>query len=170
MLASGLYAAALLVSLPLIPLGLPGLWIQVLASVLLAAATGGALIGWSWVMAFTALAIVAELVEFVSGQWGARRFGGSRRAAWGAFAGGLAGAFIGGVPLPVVGSIVASFIGTFAGAILGEMSAQRSVTPGLRVGVGAVVGRAIGVAAKTAVGLAIAIAGIAVVVVRWTAG
>jgi hypothetical protein len=48
------------------------------------------------------------------GQWGARRFGGSRRAQWGALIGGFAGLFV-GTPIPVLGSLVMSFVGTFAG-------------------------------------------------------
>jgi hypothetical protein len=137
-----------LVGLLLIPLGLPGIWLQVMAALALAAATGGERIGWAWVGVCAGLALAGELAEFASGQWGARRFGGSRRAAWGALLGGLTGAMIGGIPLPIVGSVVASFIGTFLGALAGELSQPERGASGLRVGMGALVGRVLGTAAK----------------------
>jgi uncharacterized protein YqgC (DUF456 family) len=159
------YAAALLIALLLIPLGLPGLWLQVAASALLATAWAGALLPWGWVMGFAVLAGIAELLELLLGRWGARRFGGSNRAAWGALIGGVAGALVGGIPVPLLGAVIMSFTGTFVGAIVGEISARRSVT-GLRVGVGAVIGRAVGVAAKMAAGVLIAGVGLGAVVIE----
>jgi hypothetical protein len=143
----------------LIPLGLPGTFVQVGAALVLTAATG--LLGWGWVGLFLVLALLGELVEFLSGQWGARRYGGSRRAAWGALVGGLVGALVGGIPVPVLGSIVMSFVGTFVGAVLGEMSASAR-RPDLRVGCGAIVGRTAGVAAKLGVGIVMLVTSIAV--------
>jgi hypothetical protein len=148
-----LYFAVQLVGLALIPFALPGLWIQVGAAAVLVATTGR--LGWGWVGAFVALALVGEVIEFLSGHWGARRFGGSRAAAWGALAGGLAGALVGGIPVPIVGSIVMSFVGTFAGAVAGEMLAMRRLDARFRIGLGAVVGRAIGVAVKLGVGIVV---------------
>ena len=133
------------VGLLLVPLGLPGLWLQIAAAVGLVSL--GA-IDWPWALGFGALATFGETIEFLSGRWGARRFGGSPRAAWGAFLGGIVGAIVGGVPVPVIGAVVASFLGTFVGALLGEMSAQRHLAPNLRVGLGAVLGRVIGVGVK----------------------
>lgn len=152
MLLAAFYAVAVLLALLLIPLGLPGLWLQVGASIVVVLTSGGALLGWSWVLAFAGLAMLAELVEFLLGQWGTRRFGGSSRAAWGALIGGLLGAVVGGVPIPIVGAVVASFVGTFVGAIVGEMSERGDVAPDLRVGMGALVGRALSVAFKLGVG------------------
>jgi uncharacterized protein len=147
----------------IIPIGLPGTFLQVLAAALLVIATGGQFMAWKWVLIFLALALIGEGIEFLSGQWGAKRFGGSNKAAWGALIGGIVGALI-GVPVPVIGSVIAAFIGTFAGAILGEMHHQKSREPNLRVGMGAVIGRAIGVAAKLSIGLIILILSVAVVV------
>jgi len=154
------YFAVLALGAFLVPFGLPGTWVQVGAAAVLAFVTRGGLLGWWWVAGFVGLAAVGEVVEFVSGQWGTRRFGGSSRAAWGALVGGLVGVIV-GLPVPVVGPILASFLGVFAGALIGEMSAQGTVVPELRVGVGAVLGRAIGVGAK--VGVAITIIGGSVV-------
>lgn len=152
-----------LASLVMVPLGLPGTLVQVAAAAVLTAASSGTLLGWGWVALFLGLALLGELVEFLSGQWGARRFGGSRSAAWGALLGGLAGAILGGIPVPIVGSVIASFIGTFAGAIVGELLHRRAM-PDVAVGVGALLGRAVGTATKLALGFLILIASAAVVV------
>lgn len=146
-----------LLALLMIPLGLPGLWVQVAACAVLVMASDGVRLGWGWVGVFVGLGIVGEVIEFLSGQWGARRFGGSHAAGWGALVGGIAGALIGGIPIPVIGAVVMSFVGTFAGAIAGEMWARQHAAPDLRIGLGALLGRAVGVATKLALALAILI-------------
>src|SRR2546428_693968 len=61
------------------------------------------------------LALAGELVEWWLGFRLAERYGGSRRAGWGAPVGGLLGAVI-GVPVPVLGSVIGGFVGSFLGA------------------------------------------------------
>lgn len=152
-----LYAVLQLAGLCLIPFGLPGTWVQVAAALLLSLTTPLLRIGWVGV--FAGIAVVGEVLETLSGVWGARRFGGSRHAAWGALLGGLAGLFV-GLPVPIIGSIVTSFLGSFIGAIAGEMIARQAVAPDLRVGVGAVIGRAVAIGVK--LGLAVAIAALSI--------
>jgi uncharacterized protein YqgC (DUF456 family) len=161
--AVALFLLAHVVGLLLIPLALPGLWLQVVATLVMTLATGRPGLGWTGL--FAVLALVAEIVEFLSGRWGARRYGGSSAAGWGALLGGLAGALIGG-PIPILGSILMSFVGTFAGALLGEMYAVRTAAPDLRVGYGAVVGRVIGVATKLAMGFVMLSLSVGVLVVQ----
>jgi len=160
-----------LLGLFIIPFGLPGLWIMVACTVGLTAITGK--LGWGWVVLFVAMGGVAELLEFLSGQWGAKHFGGSSKAGWGAIIGGFAGLFL-GVPIPVIGSLVGSFIGTFSGAVLGEMYEQRqrrsagersTDSVNIAVGFGAIIGRAFGIGTKLCV--AFLIMGISVAVVGW---
>lgn len=162
-LAMALFVLANLAALLLVPLGFPGTFLQVAAALVMTVAAPGGRFGWGWVGVLLALALAGEAVEFLSGQWGARRFGGSRRAAWGALIGGVAGAVVGGIPIPVLGSIVASFVGTFAGAMAGEMLAQRAFAPDLRVGLGAVVGRVLGVGTKLFLAVVMMVVGIATV-------
>ncbi|MCW5893162.1 MAG: DUF456 domain-containing protein [bacterium] len=151
------FFAVQVLGLLLIPLGLPGIWLQVAACAGVVLASDGVRLGWGWVATFAGLAVVGEVVEFLLGQWGARRFGGSHAAGWGALVGGIVGAFVGGIPIPVLGAVVMSFVDTFAGAIAGEMWARRHGAPDLRIGVGAVLGRAVGVATKLALALVILI-------------
>lgn len=141
------------VALVMIPLGLPGTLVQLAAAVLLAWATDGTRLAWSWVGGFAVLVAAGEVIEFLAGRWGARRWGGSSLAGWGALFGGIFGAFM-GVPVPVVGSVVGSFVGTFVGAIVGEVWAQGG-TIDLRVGLGALLGRVVATAAKLAIAFAI---------------
>jgi uncharacterized protein YqgC (DUF456 family) len=126
----------------------------------------GTRMSWTWVVVFALLALFGEAVEFFCGQWGARRFGGSRAAGWGALAGGIIGAFVGGIPLPIVGALLMSFFGTFVGAIAGEMWQRGQLEPDLRVGTGALVGRVVGVATKLCVAFVILILSGAVVLAQ----
>jgi hypothetical protein len=162
LLASGLgmflFFLAQLAALLMIPLGLPGTFLQVVAALALVVASNGARMSWPWVGVFLGLALLGELVEFLSGQWGAKRFGGSKKAAWGAVLGGIAGLFFGGlVPPPLLGALLVSLIGTFSGAVLGEMLALKNSSPNLRIGFGAVLGRALGVSVKLCIALLIAV-------------
>jgi uncharacterized protein YqgC (DUF456 family) len=144
-------------ALVMIPLGLPGTFLQVGAAVAVAMLSDGTRMSWTWVGVFLLLAVTAEVIEFLCGQWGTRRFGGSRAAGWGALVGGIAGAFVGGIPLPIVGAILMSFFGTFVGAIAGEMWQRGQVEPNLRVGTGALIGRVVGVGTKLCVAFVILI-------------
>lgn len=145
-----------LAGLLLVPLGLPGLWVMVLGVIGYGWWTGFHAIGPGTIALVTGLAFAAELLEWWLGFRLARRYGGSRRAGWGALWGGLAGAAV-GVPIPVVGSVVGGFVGSFAGAALFEYAAARQPGVAMRAGWGAVVGRAAAAAVKIALGLAICV-------------
>ena len=140
----------------LIPLGLPGLWVIVLG-----------IVGYGWLTDFRTisagflgvtigLAALGEVLEAWIGFRFAQRYGGSRRAGWGALIGGLIGALV-GVPVPVVGSVVGGFVGAFAGATLFEYSLARRSEGAVRAGWGAVLGRATAAALKMALGVVLAV-------------
>jgi uncharacterized protein YqgC (DUF456 family) len=140
----------------LIPLGLPGLWVIVLG-----------IVGYGWLTDFRTvstwflvtaigLALAGELLEAWIGFRFAQRYGGSRRAGWGALIGGLIGAIV-GVPVPVIGSVVGGFVGAFAGATLFEYSRARRSEGAVRAGWGAVLGRAAAAALKMALGVVLAV-------------
>ncbi|MEO8090983.1 MAG: DUF456 domain-containing protein [Gemmatimonadales bacterium] len=141
-----------LIGLVLIPLGLPGLWVILLG-----------ILGYGWITDFQtlsagfialmlALALLAEVFEAWVGFRFAQRYGGSKRAGWGALVGGLAGAIL-GVPVPVIGSVIGGFIGAFVGAALFEYTRARQSGGSVKAGWGAVLGRAAAVAGKMAVGI-----------------
>jgi uncharacterized protein len=154
-----LLAAGILVGLALIPFGLPGLWVMVLG-----------IVGYGWLtdfhavsgglMAFIiALALLGEVLESWLGFRFARRYGGSRRAGWGALLGGLIGVVV-GVPVPLIGSVIGGFAGAFAGAALFEYTHARQAGAAAWAGWGAVLGRAAAAAAKMALGIVIAVSAV----------
>ncbi len=111
-----LLAAVLLLSFIMIPFGLPGLWIMVgsaLAYQLLVPGT----VGTATVAGTAVLALIAEVLEFTLAGRYARKYGGSRRAGWGAIIGSIIGAIV-GVPIPIVGPIIGGFLGAFVGAFV----------------------------------------------------
>lgn len=153
-MAYALLALGQVLGLVMIPLGLPGTWLQVIAIGGFAYATDWRL-GW-WIFGIALLlAAAAEVVEFIMGGRFARKYGGSKRAAWGAILGGLVGAVV-GTPVPVIGSVIGAFVGAFLGAAALELTASSELRGAVRVGWGAFLGRLAAAAMKSAVGVLIA--------------
>jgi uncharacterized protein YqgC (DUF456 family) len=150
-----LLAAVLFLSFIMIPFGLPGLWIMVGAGLAYQLLVPGT-IGTATVVATAGLALVAEVLEFTLAGRYARKYGGSRRAGWGAIIGGIIGAIV-GVPIPIVGSIVGGFVGAFVGAFIAERSRGTELGGASRVATGALIGRVVAAAMKTGIGVVIAV-------------
>jgi uncharacterized protein YqgC (DUF456 family) len=152
-----LLAGVLLLSFVMIPFGLPGLWIMVgsaLAYQLLRPGT----IGTTTVVGTAILALVAELFEFTLAGRYARKYGGSRRAGWGAIVGSIIGAMLGvPIPIPLVGSVIGGFAGAFVGAFVAERSRGTEMGGATRVATGALLGRVVAAAMKTGMGIVIAV-------------
>lgn len=151
-----LLSAVIILSLILIVFGLPGLWVMIAAAVAYKILVPEHPIGWFTIAAITTMAVVAEVFEFtLTGKY-ARKYGGSRRAGWGAIIGGFVGIMV-GLPVPVIGSVIGAFAGSFAGAFIAELSVTRSgAGDATRVATGAVIGRAVATALKVGIGCAIA--------------
>jgi len=160
-----LLAIVELAGLLLVPLGLPGLWVMILG-----------LLGYGWFTDFhtvglwttalvLALALLGELIETWLGFRFARKYGASKRAAWGALIGGLVGAVV-GVPVPVIGSVIGAFVGSFAGAAVFEYTMSAHPGTAVAAGWGAVLGRAAAAAAKIALGIVIGVISVIAVLRR----
>jgi len=91
------------------------------------------------------LALLAFLADFAAGALGARRYGASPRAAFGAAIGAIVGIFF-GIPGIVLGPLL--------GALFGELTARADLDAASRAGIGATVGLLLGTAAKLALGFA----------------
>ena len=152
----------IMTGLVLVPFGLPGLWVMALG-----------VIGYGWLTAFhvvgagiialvVGLALLGEIVDWWLGFRFATKYGGSRRAGWGALLGGIVGAFV-GVPVPVLGSVVGAFVGSFVGAALFEYTREQHAGVAVRAGWGAMLGRAAAAGTKIALGLVIGVVGVLVV-------
>jgi uncharacterized protein len=163
-LAVAILVTAGLAGLLLIPLGLPGLWVIVLGILAYGWLTDFRTLSAGLLALAIGLAVAGELFETWIGFRFAERYGGSRRAGWGALLGGLAGAMI-GVPVPIVGSVVGGFAGAFAGAALFEYTRARRSGTAARAGWGAVLGRAAAAAVKIGLGVVL-VAGALLVALR----
>jgi uncharacterized protein YqgC (DUF456 family) len=155
-MAFALLTLVLIASLVLIALGLPGLWVMIASAVVYNITTQTEAIGWFTLVGVGILALIAEFIEFTMSAKYARKYGGSRRAGWGAMIGGMVGAFM-GVPIPIVGMMVGAFIGSFVGALIGELTVGSSRKDSARVATGALIGRVVATAMKMGVGCTIAV-------------
>ena len=131
---------------------LPGNWMMLLLAFLYGAAEGFHRMTW-WVLAAgAACACAGELLEWATGWYGTRTFGGGRWAALWALAGSVAGGLLGAAFGWGLGAIPGTVLGAFAGALAAEAWRQRRMGGALKAGLGAAVGRALGLAAKLAFG------------------
>ena len=132
-----LWLAALVATfVPVIPATLI-IW---LAALLHAVLTGFQPLTWGYLIALAVLAGFAFVIDNIAAAWGARKFGGSSAAGWGALLGGLAGLFLGPIGF---------LAGPIVGAILAEMLISKKEFPdAMRSGVGTLLGLLGGVGAK----------------------
>jgi uncharacterized protein YqgC (DUF456 family) len=141
----------------MIPFGMPGTLVMFVAAICykLLVPNGG--IGWVSVAIVGILMLIAEGLEWTLSSRFAKRYGGSRRAGWGAVIGGMVGAFM-GIPFPIigVGSIIGAFVGAFVGAFIFEWSRGSGGGTATRVAWGAFLGRVIAAAIKIAIGFVMA--------------
>ena len=151
-----LLALGALLSLPLTAVGLPGTWAFIAGACLWKSFDATAGVSWTALFAAIAIALVAELLEWTLATRYTDRYGGSRRAGWGALLGGLVGAVI-GVPIPVVGSIIGSFVGAFLGALAMEYSVHGEHDRAGRVAWGALLGRVVAAGMKVGLGVVVAV-------------
>lgn len=96
-----------------------------------------------WVVVFLGVLAAASIVlDFFAGTYGAKRYGASRAAVWGALAGTIVGLFF---------AIPGIILGPFIGAVAGQLLSGSRVEQAARVGVGTWIGLLIGTAVKLAV-------------------
>lgn len=150
-----LLALALACALVMIPLGLPGTWAMVGAAIVYALVLRHGGIGIATIAVTASLALAADLLDFLFAARFTKRYGGSRRAGWGAVIGGFAGVAI-GVPVPIVGPIIGGLAGTFLGALMTEFEATGRHRHAARVAYGALLARVAASATRVAIGVAIA--------------
>ena len=133
LIAAG-FAGLILPALPGIPLVYAGL-------VLLAWAEDFAYVGWVTISLLGLLALLSYGVDFMASAFGAKRFGASPRAVWGAALGAVVGLFFG---------ILGIVLGPFVGAVIAEFTNRASARKAAQAGVGAVVGLLFGALLKIA--------------------
>lgn len=150
--------------LALVALGLPGTWLMVITTALVAwwqwpadSTVEAPMIGIGVLGAIVVVATLAEVLELIAGVVGTKATGGGRRGSIGALAGGLIGALVGTVliPIPLLGSLIGACVGAGLGAWGLELSGGREHGAALKAGVGAGVGRFFGTVVKLSAGVLI---------------
>jgi len=136
-------------------LGLPGNWLMLGTALLLSWWTAGQDLFHPLTLVTAALlALAGEVIELAAGAMGAKKFGGTKRAAIGALLGAFIGAILGTflIPVPVVGTIAGATAGAFFAATALEMTGGRGGRASVRAGRGAALGQITGNLTKFAIG------------------
>jgi len=124
----------------IIPFGISGTFLIVIATFVYGLSTGFHLLTLPFVGLLLAIALGVELVEELLSAVMANRFGGSRWAMTGAIVGGLVGAILGTPIVPVLGTLLGGFLGAFSGATFLEWMHTSDLQGAFRAGVGAFFG------------------------------
>ncbi len=149
---------ALLIGLGITVVGLPGLWVMLLAAMVYAWITHRVYVGGTSLIVISVLCIVAETVELFAGAAAAKRAGAGKRAMVFASIGAIVGSILFSfIPVPVLAQIVGACVGAGAGALLAELSSGTTAGMSLRIGVGAAKGRLVGTLLKLVFGVVILI-------------
>jgi uncharacterized protein YqgC (DUF456 family) len=134
---------------------LPGPFFAWLA-LLLVQCTGYPHFSWLFLLAMAVVALIGSFLDDVLPHFGARRFGGSRRAVAGSIVGMIAGT-IAGIFLGFFLAPIGLIAGTLLGAFLGEYSVSSHSGKACKVAVGVFAGFALAVVLRFAICLAFAI-------------
>lgn len=124
---------------------LPGIPLMYAGMVVVAAIDDFQRIGWVTLAVLGFFTVVAVVIEFAASALGARQFGASRRAIWGALLGTATGLFFG---------VAGLLFGPFVGAVFGELSVHGRLDQAGRVGIATWIGLIFGTLAKIAIACA----------------
>ncbi|MCL2330909.1 MAG: DUF456 domain-containing protein [Phycisphaerae bacterium] len=161
----GLAAAVLVINmlwLVSVCFGAPGTWLMVLTMAVAAwvqrqpqVALGNGAIGWGTLIVLVALAVIGEVLEFVTGATRAKKAGASSKGSWAAIGGGILGAILGTVllPVPPIGTLVGASAGAGVAAWQVELRNGQPSDVAIRIGWSAAIGRLLGTVYKLAVGV-----------------
>ena len=116
-------------------LGLPGNWLMVAGTLLVAWLEPQLFSVWT-LGAIVIVAATGEGLELLSGALGAWKGGAGRRGSVGALLGGLIGAIVGTflIPIPMLGSLIGACAGACLGAWIFELNGGRDFRASLRAG------------------------------------
>jgi len=135
---------------------LPGAPLLLGGVVLLAWAGHFTAIGWGTIAAAAVITGLMLAVDWVAGALGAKAFGASRWAVWGALAGAVVGLFF-GIPGIVLGPAL--------GAVAFELWRDPDLPRAAKAGAGVLVGFLLGTAAKATLG--VVLVGLVVLALLW---
>jgi len=135
--------------------GLPGTWLILVTTTVYAWVTGFAHVGGGMILSLALLTLVGEVVEYLFGIAGARRFGSSGRGILFSIVGGFVGAVVGAPLFFGFGAVLGALVGAFLGAVLIEVLTYGAAEwrKAVRSGWGNFLGRIAGVITKMAIAI-----------------
>ena len=105
-------------------------------------------------IALIGMAVVGEVVEFLTQIWGAKKYGSSNKATLAGMIGAIAGAIFFAPFLFGIGAIFGALAGAWAGCYVGErLLAHRPQSEAVTAANGALVGRFLGMVVKLGLGI-----------------
>lgn len=152
----GLLVSLLLVlSLVLLFVGLPGIWlILIITGIWAFFVQAPALFSLGFFIPLILLAVIGEVAEFFAGYYGTKRFGGSSKGGLGGIIGGFIGAILGAAFFFGFGAIPGAFAGAFAGCFFVEKILNASSTENaVSAAWGTILGRFGGLMVKLGLGI-----------------
>lgn len=133
--------------------GLPGNFIILGASILFGWYGGFKEITLTTLIVLLALTLLGELIEFIVGILGAKKYKSSNKAIVGSIVFGIIGGIL-GIPFFLgIGAVIGAFIGAFVGAFFVEFVLEKNVDRAMKSGWGAFLGRLAGTFFKGAIGV-----------------
>ncbi len=133
-------------------IGIPGTFIILGTALIYAIFTHFQIITVKLLFGLLGIAIMGEVIEAFLGLLSARKFGASRLSLFFALVGGFAGALIGSMFLPLVGTVVGAITGAFLGTFLPELVVKKELRVSIKAGVGTFLGRTAGILTKLVLG------------------
>ncbi|MFA6186984.1 MAG: DUF456 domain-containing protein [Phycisphaerae bacterium] len=135
---------------------LPGNWLMIITVILFAVWQKGVFSVYT-IIAAIVLAVIGEIIEFVSGAGGAKVGGGGKKAMAAAIVGAIIGAIVGTIiiPIPVIGTLLGAALGAGGVVLIVEKKSGRAFDKSLKSATGAGVGQLLGTFAKFIVGVII---------------
>jgi len=141
----------------LILLGLPGTWLLLMLAGVAEWITEPRLFGTLTLVSALVLAVAGEVWEAMASSVRARKAGAGRRGSIGALVGGIGGALLGTmlIPVPLVGTLVGGGLGAFALSAGLERSGGTAADSAFRIGRAAAAGHMVGLMGKLVAGVAV---------------
>ena len=138
-------------------MSLSGMWLVVVATVLIALTYDAPFPGILTIIIFVLISGLTEIVEFFAGLYGVIKFGGSKQAGFASLAGGILGLFVGTfIPVPIIGSLIGMLVGSFVLAYIVERNNMKKAGDAATIAAGAVIARLMMIFVKTFVTLGMA--------------
>lgn len=145
--------ALMILSLMLIFLSLPGTWVILLLAGLWGFISGAPEFNWQFYTILAGIAGLGELVEFLAGYFGSKRYGGSNKGSIGGMIGAVVGAILCAPFLFGLGALPGALAGSFAGTFLMEKSCGMDSNDAVKAAWGATLGRFGGFVVKLGIGI-----------------